>query len=50
MLMYWNGYPSLTRNSTIKRLKTSPKNVEKGKDDRTIKWMRLPTLVILVIT
>ena len=50
MFMYWNGYPSLTRNSTIKRLKSISKNVEKGKDDRTIKWMRLPTLVTLVIT
>ena len=36
MLMSWNGYPSFTRNSIIKRLKTSPKKVEKEKDDRKI--------------
>ena len=36
MFMFWNGYPSFTRNSIIKQLKTSPKKVEKEKDDRKI--------------
>ena len=42
MFMSWNGYPSFTRNSIIKRLKTSPKKIEKEKDDRKIIWIRLP--------
>ena len=29
--MSWNGYPSFTPNSNIKRLKASPKMVEKKK-------------------
>ena len=44
MCMSWNGYPSFTRNSIIKRLKTSPKKIEKVKDDRKIIWIRLPYL------
>ena len=36
--------PSFTRNSFIKQLKTSPKKVEKEKDDRKNIWMRLPYL------
>ena len=40
----WNGYPSFTRNSIIKQLKTSPKKVEKEKDDRKIIWIQLPYL------
>ena len=40
----WNGYPSFTHNSIIKRLKTSRKKVKKEKDDRKIKWIRLPYL------
>ena len=36
MFMSWNGCPSFARNSIIKRLKTSPKKVEKEKDDRKI--------------
>ena len=31
MFMFWNGYPSFTRNSIIKRLKTSPKKIENEK-------------------
>ena len=42
--MSWNCYPSFTRNSIIKRLKTSPKKVEKEKEDRKIIWIRLPYL------
>ena len=44
MFMSWNGYPYFTRNSIIKRLKTSTKKVEKEKDDRKIIWIRLPYL------
>ena len=40
--MFWNDYTSSTRNSIIKRLKTSPKKVEKEKDDRKTIWIRLP--------
>ena len=42
--MSWNGYASFTRNSIIKQLKTSPKKVQKEKDDRKIIWIRLPYL------
>ena len=31
IFMSWNGYPSFRRNSNIKRLKASPKVVEKKK-------------------
>ena len=44
MFMSWNRYPSLTRNSIIKRLKTSPNKVETEKDDRKIIWIRSPYL------
>ena len=44
MFMSWNGYPSFTCNSIIKRLKASPKKVEKEKDDWTIIWIRLQYL------
>ena len=44
MFMSWNGYPSFTRNSIIKQLKTSLKKVEKEKDDRKIIWIRLSYL------
>ena len=41
--MSWNGYPSFTRNSVVKRLKASPTKVEK-EDDRKIIWISLPYL------
>ena len=44
MFMFWNGYPSFTRNSIIKQLKTFPKKVEKEKDDKKIRCIRLPYL------
>ena len=44
IFMSWNGYLSFTRNSIIKRLKASPKQVEKEKDDRKIIWISLPYL------
>ena len=40
--MSWNDYPSFTRNSIIKRLRTPPKKVEKENDVREITWIRLP--------
>ena len=41
--MSWNGHTSFTCNSIIKRLKASPRKVEK-KGGRKIIWIRLPYL------
>ena len=43
--MSWNGYPSFTCDSILKRLKISPKKFGKGKDDEKIVWISLPYLV-----
>ena len=42
--MLWDSYHFFTCNPTIKQLKTSPKKIEKEKDDRKIIWIRLPYL------